>query len=135
MRISDWSSDVCSSDLSCPVMSLRLISLLIPSLVGRLDTYPFRRVTQHSGPAAEYERLVRRDFVSQYRINAKKVGGFLKGLDPLSRHQRSEHRQRAADCPHKGGVGRYAKGIGIAAMCRALLHFRHPMHCQEVGQP
>jgi hypothetical protein len=30
---------------SCPVMSLRLISLLIPSLVGRLDTYPFRRVT------------------------------------------------------------------------------------------
>src|SRR3546814_2401570 len=94
MRISDWSSDVCSSDLSCPVMSLRLISLLIPSLVGRLDTYPFRRVTQHSGPAAEYERLVRRDFVSQYRINAKKVGGFLKGLDPLSRHQRSEHRDR-----------------------------------------
>src|SRR3546814_7948049 len=81
---------------------------------------------------SEYERLVRRDFVSQYRINAKKVGGFLKGLDPLSRHQRSEHRQRAADCPHKGGVGRYAKGIGIAAMCRALLHFRHPMHCQEV---
>src|SRR3546814_19337090 len=93
-------------------MSLRLISLLIPSLVGRLDTYPFRRVTQHSGPAAEYERLVRRDFVSQYRINAKKVGGFLKGLDPLSRHQRSEHRQRAADSPHKGGA------IGRAS-CRA----------------
>src|SRR3546814_19482494 len=85
-------------------MSLRLISLLIPSLVGRLDTYPFRRVTQHSGPAAEYERLVRRDFVSQYRINAKKVGGFLKGPDPLSRHQRSEHRKRPADCPPKGGV-------------------------------
>src|SRR3546814_12453123 len=62
-------------------MSLRLISLLIPSRVGRLDTYPFRSIAQ-AAQAAGREVLLLGSSMKRV-VNVARDLGLMEGIQPF----------------------------------------------------
>src|SRR3546814_7301415 len=89
MRISDWSSDVCSSDLFRRYELLGIISLLSPAYLLSVERWPF-----HEGPPDHYDRLS-----SLLDLSVSQSGGlmplhsnsrFPTDLSPPSRASRSE---------------------------------------------
>src|SRR3546814_1542507 len=59
MRISDWSSDVCSSDLASAACQLRLRSWATPSALQARHSEPSAFVAADRWPSASLMRIIR----------------------------------------------------------------------------
>src|SRR3546814_6113887 len=111
MRISDWSSDVCSSDLEAVELSLR----------QRIGAFLLQRVLrrQHMEGRRQHVRLARhRDAALLHRLQQSRLGARAGAVDLVGHQELAEHR-----------TGNAAKG---AAAALALLQHRAEEHTSEL---
>src|SRR3546814_2262688 len=98
MRISDWSSDVCSSDLRAVTGPLAPCA---PGLFASSCALLLRHVADHSCPASQDHALFIIDFACGDRIDTQQVCNLARLDNALTRKQRGKHRECSPHCPHQ----------------------------------
>merc|ERR1712034_83949 len=79
--------------------------LYTPLGVLSLPALCLRDVAEDSAPTRDKQPLIVRSLVGRGRVDTKEAGNFIDRSAALARHQRGEHRQRAADRAYQRRIG------------------------------